>query len=145
MGTELSRADAEERGAAGEGISAGIPWVYYTPERLAAQQAAGRVIVLDFTADWCLNCKALEKTVLESERVTALLRSEGVTPIKVDITSSRNVDGNNLLKAMGRVTIPLLVILDAEGNEIFKADFYTIDQVADAIERAQAGSPVAVR
>lgn len=139
LGVELTRTDPKAI-ATGDGESAsGIPWIYYTPERLAEQQAAGQIVVLDFTADWCLNCKALEKTVLESDRVTSLLRSDGVTPVKVDITSSRNVDGNNLLKAMGRVTIPLLVILDTQGNEVFKADFYTIDQVAKAIESAQTG------
>jgi len=137
VGTELSQADAKAGAESGDSAPAGIPWMYYTPQRLAEQQAAGQVVVLDFTADWCLNCKALEKTVLESERVSALLRSDGVTPIKVDITSSRNVDGNNLLKTMGRVTIPLLVILDPQGNEVFKADFYTVDQVVNAIKSAK--------
>ncbi|MEM1027499.1 MAG: cytochrome c biogenesis protein CcdA [Planctomycetota bacterium] len=144
VGVEFSEADAKTSGA-GEVAETGIPWVYYTPERLAEQQAAGRVSVIDFTAEWCLNCKALEKAVLESDRIMALLREPSVAPIKVDITSSRNVDGNNLLKEMGRVTIPLLVVLDAEGNEVFKADFYTIDQVAQAIEQAKAGGAVAAR
>lgn len=134
VGYELSRPDAAIA-AAGE-TQTGIPWIYYTPERLAEQQAAGRAVVLDFTADWCLNCKALEKTVLENERVASLLREDGVVPMKVDITSSRNVAGTELLKAMGRVTIPLLVVLDAEGNEVFKADFYTVDQVVEAIGAA---------
>ncbi|MEM1107186.1 MAG: cytochrome c biogenesis protein CcdA [Planctomycetota bacterium] len=143
-GVELSKPDAGSGVAAGE-TNKGIPWVYYTPERLAEQQASGNIVVFDFTADWCLNCKALEKAVLDSDRITAMLRGDGVTPMKVDITSSRNVDGNNLLKEMGRVTIPLLVVLDAEGNEVFKADFYTIDQVAEAIDLAKSGKAVAQR
>ncbi|MEM9419194.1 MAG: cytochrome c biogenesis protein CcdA, partial [Planctomycetota bacterium] len=100
VGIEMSQAEAKI--ATLEGESVGIPWVYYTPDRLAEQQALGQVIVLDFTADWCLNCKALEKAVLESERITGMLREDEVVPMKVDITSSRNVDGNNLLKEMGR-------------------------------------------
>ena len=138
VGYELSRPDTAIAAAGQE--QTGIPWVYYTPERLAEHQAAGRTVVLDFTADWCLNCKALEKTVLQNERVASLLRTGDVVPMKVDITSSRNVAGTDLLKAMGRITIPLLVVLDGEGNEVFKADFYTIDQVVAAIGRAEDGA-----
>ncbi|MCP4743195.1 MAG: hypothetical protein GY871_13375, partial [Actinomycetales bacterium] len=34
-----------------------IDWVYYTPERFANAVAEDKVVVLDFTAEWCLNCK----------------------------------------------------------------------------------------
>ena len=113
-------------------------WMYYTPQRLAAAQAAGRAVVVDFTADWCLNCKALEKTVLETDAVQQAFDHPDLITMKVDITSARNVDGNALLKQMGRVTIPLLVVLDAAGNEVFKADFYTPTDVVDAVGRAVA-------
>ncbi|MEM9883403.1 MAG: cytochrome c biogenesis protein CcdA [Planctomycetota bacterium] len=136
VGYDQSRPGVSSAVAADPGEADGIPWVFYTPDRLAEAQGAGRAVLLDFTADWCLNCKVLERTVLDSERVTALLRGPGVVPMKVDLTSARNVAGNDLLREMGRVTIPLLVVLDADGNEVFKADFYTIDQVATAIGMA---------
>jgi thiol:disulfide interchange protein DsbD len=134
VAVDLSQADPSNEEMTGGG--GGIAWVYYTPDRLAEATEAGQVVVLDFTADWCLNCKALEKTVLESDAVRGRLAEPGVVPMKVDITSARNVDGNALLKAMGRVTIPLLVVLDGGGDEVFKADFYTIAQVTDAIDAA---------
>ncbi|MEM6459623.1 MAG: cytochrome c biogenesis protein CcdA [Planctomycetota bacterium] len=136
VGYDQSRPGGSSAVAADGGETDGIPWVFYTPDRLAEVRAAGRAVLLDFTADWCLNCKVLERTVLDSERVTSLLRGPGVVPMKVDLTSARNVAGNDLLREMGRVTIPLLVVLDAEGDEVFKADFYTIDQVATAIGTA---------
>ena len=43
-----------------------IDWVYYTPERFATAVAEDKVVVLDFTAEWCLNCKTLEATVLQT-------------------------------------------------------------------------------
>jgi len=111
-------------------------WMYYTPDRLAAARAAGRAVVIDFTADWCLNCKALEKTVLETDAVQRAFAHPDLITMKVDITSARNVDGNALLKEMGRITIPLLVVLDGVGHEVFKADFYTPTDVVNAVERA---------
>lgn len=168
-------------GGGSDGTDGGgeIAWVYYTPERLAQAQAAGQAVLLDFTADWCLNCKTLEKAVLEHPRVASRLGAgSGATPaenglaltanspgkngagevvpkaasgggisggggvvaMKVDITSTRNVAGNNLLLEMGRVTIPLLVVLGPDGQEVFKADFYTVDQVVDALDRATRSS-----
>lgn len=54
-----------------------IPWVYYTPERFAAAAARGDVVVVDFTAEWCLNCKALEAGVLHQPPVVDLLQQPG--------------------------------------------------------------------
>ncbi|MBT8484185.1 MAG: DUF255 domain-containing protein [Phycisphaerales bacterium] len=120
-----------------------IDWTYYTPERFASAQSEGKVILMDFTAEWCLNCKALEKTVLYDDRVVTLVAEEAVLPIKVDLTGN-NPDGNAMLKAVERLTIPLLVVFDAKGDEVFKGDFYTVEQVVTALNAAQS-PPLAQR
>lgn len=117
-----------------------IHWVYYSPDALQAELDKGHVVVIDFTAEWCLNCKTLEKAVLNPEPVSTELARAGVTPIKVDITSSANVDGNALLQEMQRNTIPLLVVMAPDGEIVFKADTYTADQVINAIREAEARS-----
>ncbi len=114
-----------------------IDWVYYTPQRFADAQSAGKVVVMDFTAEWCLNCKAIEASVLHSDRVAAVLAEENVVPIKVDLTG-KNVEGNDMLKAVDRLTIPLLVIFKPDGTETLKSDFYTIEQVIEAVREAQS-------
>jgi thiol:disulfide interchange protein DsbD len=115
-----------------------IDWIYYTPQRFAEAQAAGKVVVLEFTAEWCLNCKAMEEAVLRNERVVKLLTDQAVAPIKVDLTGN-NVDGNAILTDVQRRSIPLLVIFSPDGREIFKGDFYTIEQVVGAIDEARGG------
>ena len=114
-----------------------IDWIYYTPERFADAKSDGNVVVMDFTAEWCLNCKALESAVLHTDRVATVLAEEGIAPIKVDLTGN-NPDGNAMLKTADRLTIPLLVVYDQHGAETFKGDYYTVDQVIDAIRSAQA-------
>lgn len=113
-----------------------IDWTYYTADRLADATAGGDVVVLEFTAEWCLNCKLLEQTVLNNEAVVALLSGDGVTPMKIDLTG-RNISGNEKLAELGGLRIPLLVILDGSGDEIFRGDFYTATQVQDAIAAAR--------
>lgn len=115
-----------------------IDWVYYTPERLAEAQAKKNVVVLEFTAEWCLNCHALEQTVLHSKHVTDLFADADVTPIKVDITGNNTV-GNAKLLEVGRRTIPLLIVYDTQGKEVFRSDAYTVNQVVEAIGKARGG------
>ena len=61
--------------------------------------------------------------------------SAAAAPIKVDITGN-NPQGKAKLKEIGSLTVPLLVVFSPNGRPVFKSDFYTVDQVVGAIERA---------
>jgi len=113
-----------------------ISWIWYTPAKLKQAQHDGQVVVLEFTAEWCLNCKALEAAVLHTDEVSELLAEPWVAPIKVDLTGN-NTEGNAMLQAVGRHQIPLLVVLAPDGQEVFKEDFYTVDQVINAVTEAR--------
>jgi thiol:disulfide interchange protein DsbD len=113
-----------------------IDWVYYTPERFEAAVQQNKIVVMDFTAEWCLNCKALEESVLHDPKIAALLADEDIVPIKVDITGN-NPAGKAKLKEVGSLTVPLLVVFSSQGRPVFKNDFYTVDQVLGAIKRAR--------
>jgi len=112
-----------------------IHWVLFHPRPIYCCAASGEVLVLEFTAAWCLNCHALEQAVLHDPRVVALLNSHNVIPIKVDLTGN-NPAGNRRLIEAGRRTIPYLVIYSPDGNEIFSSDAYTADQILGAINKA---------
>jgi thiol:disulfide interchange protein DsbD len=113
-----------------------IDWVYYTPERYEAAVNSRKIIVMNFTAEWCLNCKALEGGVLHNSAVSRRLAEADIVPMKVDITG-KNPAGKARLKQIGHLTIPLLVIYSPAVREVFRSDFYTVDQVLEAIEKAR--------
>jgi thiol:disulfide interchange protein DsbD len=115
-----------------------VDWVSYTPQRF--QQALDRrqTVVMVFTAEWCLNCKALEQGVLTRAQLTELLNRNDVAPIKVDLTGN-NPHGKNRLREIGHLTIPLLVVYSPDGREVFRSDFYTVEQVVAAVDKALSG------
>ncbi len=112
-----------------------INWVYYTPARFDEAVKRGDVVVLDFTAEWCLNCKGLELSVLNKDQVSSLLNSRGVTALKIDLTSD-NPDGQAKLESLNWVGIPLLAIYGPGLNEPLKYDNYTPEVVIKAVEKA---------
>ena len=114
-----------------------VDWVYYTPQRFQGAVGDNRVVVMVFTAEWCLNCKAMEQGVLNSPEVVSLLASEDVIPMKVDITGN-NVWGKEKLRELGHLTIPLLVVYNQTGEEIFRSDFYTVKQIVEAVSNARS-------
>ncbi|MFQ5889601.1 MAG: cytochrome c biogenesis protein CcdA [Gemmatimonadota bacterium] len=129
------------RGLSGHGLT---DWTYYTPDRFAQAVAASRVIVLDFTAEWCLNCKALEAAVLEREAIVELLASPGVVPMRVDLTGN-NPDGRAKLRELEWVGIPLLAVYGPGTgyDRPQKFDSYTAGMVREAVERARTPTSTA--
>ncbi|MCC6660248.1 MAG: thioredoxin family protein [Phycisphaerales bacterium] len=126
-----------------------IPWRVYggppvaageprpiSPADLAALRDQPVALVIDFTADWCLNCKTLEQAVLRSKAVVAALNQSDVVPVKVDLTAS-DAAGWSLLKEYGAVGIPLLVIEGPGLREPFRSNAYTPGQVLDAVRGAR--------
>ena len=112
-----------------------IDWIYYTPQRLDEALEHGNVVVMDFTAEWCINCTALEHAVLYRPDVASVLNGPGVVPMKVDLTGD-NGPGRKKLHHSGRLMIPLLVIYAPDGTEVFKSDAYGPSQVLEAIAEA---------
>ncbi|MBL9033054.1 MAG: thioredoxin family protein [Phycisphaerae bacterium] len=119
-------------------------WTPYTRATLDAELAKGRVVVLDFTADWCINCKTLEQLVLSDRRIKAALRQPSVAAIKVDLTA-RQAEGWAKLKELNEVGIPLLWIAGPGLPDGWKSNAYTVAQVLEAIQNAQGAPSRAAR
>ena len=108
-----------------------LPWEPYSPGALAAVHG-DRPALIEFTADWCLNCKVLEKTVYADPLVLTAAREVRIAAFRVDLTESDEIK-ESLLASYGGAGLPFAVVLDAEG-EVVKAlpDLFT----AGALERA---------
>lgn len=111
-------------------------WADFSQAAFAAARDSGNVVVLDFTAEWCLICKTLKLTVLSRSDVEAALTQPGVSTFLADLTS-RKAEGWQALKYMGERGIPLLAIfVPGQKEPIFKSNAYTPSDVIEAINRA---------
>ena len=116
-----------------------LAWLPFTPTRFEKAVQEGNIVIVVFTAEWCLNCKALEQSVWRDPELVKLASRPGVVAMKVDLTGN-NPAGRDKLREAGSLTIPLLVVYAADGRSILKSDFYTRDQVMEAIGSALAAS-----
>ncbi len=77
--------------------------------------AAGRPVMLDFYADWCVSCKEMEKFTFADAQVQAKLA--GFTLLKADVTANSD-DDKALLARFGLFGPPGILFFDASGREI---------------------------
>ena len=79
------------------------------------QAAAGRTVMLDFYADWCVSCKEMERYTFSDERVQARFRE--MTLLQADVTAN-NAEHAALLRRFRLFGPPGIVFFDREGREI---------------------------
>jgi thiol:disulfide interchange protein len=78
--------------------------------------------------------------VLDDPRIIDLFAGENIVPMKVDITGS-NPAGKAKLREVGNLTIPLMVIFSPHGEQVFRSDFYTVEQILNAVTAASSERP----
>jgi thiol:disulfide interchange protein DsbD len=75
----------------------------------------GRPVFVDFTADWCLNCIAFEKLVLDTQPIQDAFKAKNVLFVKADYTN-QPPDIDAALKKMGRAGVPAYVLFRKRGD-----------------------------
>ncbi len=81
----------------------------------ARLKTAGRPVMLDFYADWCVSCKEMERFTFADEKVRAQLANMAL--LQVDVTGNSH-DDQALLKRFRLFGPPGIVFFDASGREI---------------------------
>jgi thiol:disulfide interchange protein DsbD len=94
----------------------GIEWQAYSKSLLDQHLAEDRNVFLDFTAAWCITCKANERVVFSSEEVKEKFRDLNFVMVKADWTN-RNPEITRALESFGRNGVPLYVIYHKELEE----------------------------
>jgi thiol:disulfide interchange protein DsbD len=78
-------------------------------------RAEGRTIMVDFAADWCTECKLMERNVFAREAVRRELRK--FLLVRIDLTHFGE-EGRVMMKRFSVIGPPAIVFLTPEGKEI---------------------------
>jgi thiol:disulfide interchange protein DsbD len=81
---------------------------------VAAASAAGKPVMLDFYADWCVSCIEMEKFTFTDPGVQAEFAR--ATLLQADVTAN-DAEDQALLKHFGILGPPTIVFFDASGRE----------------------------
>ncbi|HEY6773408.1 MAG TPA: protein-disulfide reductase DsbD [Oxalicibacterium sp.] len=78
-------------------------------------QSAGKYVMLDFYADWCVSCIEMEKLTFPDPRVRAQLAD--MVLLQVDVTKN-DADDKEMLKRFQLFGPPGIIFFDRSGHEI---------------------------
>jgi len=114
-----------------------IAWQPWSPEAVAAARAAGRPVLVDFTARWCLTCQVNKKFALEVPSVRAKLREINAVALVGDYTHFPDAITQEL-KRFGRAGVPLVLVYPADPTRetLVLPEALTPGIVLDALEKA---------
>ena len=107
---ELGRA---QKAGAQRGLS--FERVASLAELEARLKAAGKPVMLDFYADWCVTCKEMERDTFSDARVQQKLA--GILLLQVDVTANTGAD-KALLQRFNLFGPPAIVFFNSTGEEI---------------------------
>ncbi|MEQ8763829.1 MAG: protein-disulfide reductase DsbD family protein [Planctomycetota bacterium] len=131
-----------EAAAATEGLTARAKnelWQPFDPEKLAAYHQQGRNVLVDFTADWCPNCKLNEHFVYYTDEVSEVLLRKNVACLIADKTSDEDpmtAKIGELQAKLGSYSIPFMAIFPGDDplQPYTFRDIVSRDDLIEALE-----------
>jgi thiol:disulfide interchange protein len=102
-----------------------LRWEPLTPYTLAAAERSGQPYLVEFTADWCLNCRVVELLVFHNRTVIQAINDHKVVVLRGDLTEDDTFAGMKLREWTGRDAPPFTVVFRPEGRLILLPGIYS--------------------
>ncbi len=124
--------DSQQREASEE-----INWEPFTIAGLESHLKAGETVFVDFTADWCPNCKTNEAVALNVPSTQAFVARTGIIMMQADWTNPSD-EIQAMVNALGFASIPLVGIFPANdpGNPIVVDALYSASGIQEHMKAA---------
>jgi|CXWL01.1.fsa_nt_gi thiol:disulfide interchange protein DsbD len=109
-----------------------VTWGKWSPEAIAAAQAAGHYVYVDFTARWCATCQTNKAAVFHSDAVLAALAKDKVVLLKADWTN-RDPQITAELARWNRSAVPFnLIYAPGKTEPVILPELLSPDRVLEA-------------
>jgi thiol:disulfide interchange protein DsbD len=114
-----------------------IAWTPFSDDALARAVAAGRPVLLDFQAEWCLPCREMDRTTFRDPQVVRA--TADFAAFKVDVTAADDGTGA-LMERFNVPGVPTYVLLGPDGKERKRlVGFVRVERMLEALAQARHG------
>ncbi|MCS4510631.1 protein-disulfide reductase DsbD family protein [Xylophilus ampelinus] len=111
---------------------AGERWAPWSPARVAALQAEGRPVFVDFTAAWCVTCQVNERGTLARDDVLAAFDGKRVALLRADWTR-QDPAVSAALRALSRSGVPVYLLQAPGRPPVVLTELLGVDEVKAAV------------
>jgi thiol:disulfide interchange protein DsbD len=101
-------------------------WSPWSEPKLSEEK--GKMVFMDFTAEWCLTCKVNKKLVLETQGFEELAKKHNMTLLRADWTR-RDDHITQYLKRYGAVGVPAYFIQTPNGEVISLGETISLGKI----------------
>ena len=92
-----------------------MPWQPYSDAALAAAKAAGKPVMIDFYADWCLQCRVLDRETFS--RKVVVDAAKRVVTLRADLSDEGSPAAMRLAEKFAVFKFPTVVFIGSDGEE----------------------------
>src|SRR6266478_1561159 len=113
-----------------------LGWQKFSQESLDAALDSGRPVFVDFTADWCITCKANERFAIDTATVRNAFAQRQVITLRADWTHGDPVI-TEILKRHGRAGVPMYLVYPGGKNRepALLPELISAQNVLDALKQ----------
>ncbi|MBN1795748.1 MAG: thioredoxin family protein [Sedimentisphaerales bacterium] len=93
-----------------------IDWQGYDTQKIENAIEQGQTVLIKFTADWCLSCQWIEKTVYTRKDIAELIEEKNVLVVKAD-TTLKDTPATKALQNIYNEAVPYSVLHLPDGRK----------------------------
>lgn len=110
-------------------------WKEFSLELLNEAHERKQNVIIDFTANWCVNCQFNKVTVLHTSKINELIKKKNIVAIRADLTRP-NPQIESLLHHLGSRSVPFLAVFsgDKPYQPIIMRDLINKKSLVDVLE-----------
>ena len=110
----------------------GVQWIAFQTDEVEKAKAAGRPVIIDFYADWCVACVEMEKFTFSVKEV--IEKSKAFAMLKVDATEPEDwiLEVQKKYEVYG---LPTMIFINAKGEVMTDLTLTGFEKAEDFLER----------